>query len=275
MLLLFWLSSRRDLLLHLHFLIPLPFLFPAHTMRTALHLAASLLLTATTLRAQVTNPNNLIAPAPRNPAIHHIAPADNLQYLWQFTRPAPIGRASDLRVDARFQSFLRDAFKQPQSMWGPPNSNEPLATIIPLFLSQYGAVTATDNRYITIDGCVPSFCAASGLLWIDLGRPHPLAVFAAVNWDPQAHATDQPQRRLQPLALHQPATLDADALPLALTQAIAHWDARLATAHRLVPHIAHALIVQPDGTPVALNPEQAGANTITPSTRHHHQAASN
>ena len=78
-------------------------------------------------------------------------------------------------------------------MWGPPNTHEPLATIIPLFLTQYGAVSATDNRYLTIDGCVPSFCAASGLLWIDLGRPHPLAVFAAVNWDPQPTPPTSPR----------------------------------------------------------------------------------
>jgi len=243
-------------------------------MRATLYLAAILLITTTTTHAQISDPNKLIAPTPRNPAIQHAAPVDNLQWLWQFTKPAPIGEANNLRVDARFQSFLRDSFKQPQSMWGPPNSNEPLATIIPLFLSQYGAVAATDNRYITIDGCVPSFCAASGLLWIDLGRPHPLAVFAAVNWNPEGHTTDQPTAdyNLWLFANHQ---LDADALPLALTRAIAHWNVRLATAHRLVPHIAHALLVEPDGTPVPLNPEQAGANTLPPQPDTTTQAAAN
>jgi hypothetical protein len=236
-------------------------------MRTLLQLAAALLLLgssgAAATRAQVTNPDKLIAPPPRNPALRRPSSADNLQWLWHYTHPAPIGEAASLRIDARFQSFLQDSFKQPQSMWGPPNSQEPLATIIPLFLDQYGAVIATDNRYITIDGCVPTFCAASGLLWIDLGRPHPLAVFAAVNWDPKAHTPDQPAAdyNLWLFANHQ---LDADALPLALTQAIAHWDIRLAAAHRLVPHIAHALLVEPDGSPFALNPEQAGANTIAP-----------
>jgi hypothetical protein len=233
-------------------------------MRTPLQLAAALLLLgATATRAQVTNPDKLIAPPPRNPAQHAIKPADNLQWLWPYTHPAPLGEAANLRIDARFQSFLRDAFPQPQSMWGPPNAQEPLATIIPLFLNQYGTVTATDNRYITVDGCVPSFCAASGLLWIDLGRPHPLSVFAAINWDPQAHTTDQPAADYN-LWLFSNHPLDADALPLALTQAIAHWNIRLATAHRLVPHIAHALLVEPDGNPVALNPELAGANTIAP-----------
>jgi hypothetical protein len=233
-------------------------------MRTLLQLAATaLLLTATTLRAQITNPDKLIAPPPRNPTLHLPAPADNLQWLWQYTHPAPLGQAANLCIDARFQSFLRDAFPQPQSMWGPPHTHESLATIIPLFLNQYGAVTATGNRYITIDGCVPSFCAASGLLWIDLGLSHPLAVFAAVNWDPQAHTTDQPQANYN-LWLFSNRELDADALPFALTEAIAHWDIRLASAHRLVPHIAHALLVEPDGNPVPLNPDLTGANTIAP-----------
>lgn len=233
-------------------------------MRKLFQLAAVLLLLgATATRAQITNPDNLIAPPPRNPAQHAIKSVDNLQWLWQYTKPAPIGEAASLRIDARFQSFLQDSFKQPQTMWGPTNSQEPLATIIPLFVTQYGAVTAADNRYIAIDGCVPSFCAASGLLWIDLGVPHPLAVFAAVNWDPNAHATDQPAADYN-LWLFTNRQLDADALPLALTQAIAHWDIRLASAHRLVPHITHALIVEPDGSPFALNPELAGANTIAP-----------
>lgn len=233
-------------------------------MRTLLQLAAVLLLLgATATRAQITNPDNLIAPPPRNPAQHAVKSVDNLQWLWQYTKPAPIGEAANLRLDARFQSFLQDSFQQPQSMWGPPNTHEPLATIIPLFVTQYGAVTATDNRYIAIDGCVPSFCAASGLLWIDLGTPNPLAVFAAVNWDPNTHTTDQPAADYN-LWLFTSRQLSPDALPLALTQAIAHWDIRLASAHRLVPHIAHALLVEPDGNHFALNPELAGANTIAP-----------
>jgi hypothetical protein len=234
-------------------------------MRQTLHLAAILLiLGAATTRAQITNPNTLIVPPPQNPAHHQTThPVDDLQWLWQYAQPAPIGRANDLRLDARFQYFLLTAFKQQQFIWGPPNTHEPLATIIPLFLTKYGSVASTSNRYLTADGCVPSFCAASGLLWIDLGRPHPLAVFAAVNWNPDAHTVDEPTADYN-LYLYSNHPLSPDALPLALTEAIAHWNIRLAAAHRLVPHIAHALLIQPDGTPNPLDPAMAGANSISP-----------
>lgn len=234
-------------------------------MRTILQLAAALLLLgATTTRAQITNPDNLIPSPPRNPAEHHsIKPSDDLQWLWPFTRPAPVGQASSLRLDGRFQTFLQDNFKQPQSMWGAPEAHMPLTAIIPLFLTNYGTVTATDNRYISIDGCVPNFCAASGLLWIDLGRPHPLAIFAAVNWNPEAHTIDEPTADYN-LWLFSNRQLDADALPLPLTEAISHWNIRLAASHRLVPHIAHALLVEPNGSPFPLDPAMAGANVIAP-----------
>lgn len=234
-------------------------------MRLTLHLAAlTLLIGATHSRAQVFNPDNLIAPPPRNPAQHLTPkPTDDLQWLWQYAKPAPLGNAGALRFDPRFQSFLEENFKQPQSMWGPPNTHEPLATIIPLFLDKFGTVTAEQNRYITIDGCVPSFCAASGLLWVDLGRQHPLAVFAAVNWNPDAHTVAEPDADFN-LYLYPDRQLSVDSLPLPLTEAISHWQIRLAAAHRLVPHIAHALLVEPDGAPSPLDPAMTGANIIAP-----------
>ncbi len=234
-------------------------------MHTTLHLAAALLLIgATTTRAQVSNPNNLLSPPPRNPAQHFTPkPTDDLQWLWTFAHPKPVGDAAALRLDPRFQTFLQDDFKQPQSIWGPPNAHEPLAAIIPLFLTKYGTITSSNNRYITIDGCVPSFCAASGLLWIDLGLPHPLAVFAAINWNPDAHTIAEPTADYN-LYLYPNRPLSADALPLPLTEAISHWQIRLAAAHRLVPHIAHALLVEPTGAPSPLDPAMTGANVISP-----------
>ena len=193
-------------------------------------------------------------------------PADstNPQWLWEYTRPLPTGRADQLRFDERFGSLLEDNFKQAQALWGStPSKQVPLAEIIPRFVAKYSTVTAEKNRYITLDGCVPTFCAAHGLLWLDLGNPKPLMVFAAVNWSTEGHTTDETGADYY-LWLFTNRYVSSDALPLALTQSIAHWDARLAAAHRLVPHVTHAILVEPDGTPVELKPALTGANTIAP-----------
>lgn len=229
-----------------------------------------LLCGAANARAQISNPDDLVAPTPKNPAANHARPtnlADDLQWMWAFAQPGPIGRSDDLRLDARFQLLLAREFKQPQAMWGTPKYGLPLATVIPLFVMKHGAVTvegtAGGNRYLTVDGCVPDFCAAHGMLWVDLGRPKPLMVFAGVDWTGENQPTDEAAADYN-LWLFPNREIGADELPLALTEAIAHWDARLAAAHRLVPHIARAVIVEPDGKPFALDPQMAGANTIAP-----------
>ena len=60
------------------------------------------------------------------------------------------------------------------------------------FLSVPDKVLADENRYVTITGCVYRFCPARGLLWVDLGSPHPLVVFAAIDWIKDNKTPDQP-----------------------------------------------------------------------------------
>ena len=235
-------------------------------MRSFFQLAAAGLLSGVVAAgAQITNPDTLIAPPPKPPAQHQRpgTMSTDLQWLWAFTRPAPIGRADDLRLDPRFQDLLKRSFKQPQAMWGSMENPPSLATVIPLFLTQYGEVTAEQDRILTVDGCVPSFCPAHGMLWIDLGTAHPLMVFVGVNWTTENRPTDDVAADYD-LWLFPSRNLPADAFPLELAQSISRWDARLAAAHRLVPHIARAVIVEPDGTPQALDPQLAGANTLKP-----------
>ena len=90
--------------------------------------------------------------------------------------------------------------KAPQAFWG---TGIPLSEAAATFLAGPGAIASTDNRYLTLTGCVPDHCPQRGLLWLDLGRTHPLLVFAASNWNEQATPPTSP-RPLHPLALPQP-----------------------------------------------------------------------
>ena len=233
-------------------------------MRYTRHLAALALLTVSgaTACAQIADPNSLVVGPPRPHTQQPPRPrkdnVGNLQWLWQYAQPVPNGNAVALWNDDRFPTLLTAEFKQPQAFWG---KQVALADVIPRFLSRYGEINTKDNRYLTVDGCVPSFCAAHGMLWVDLGQPDPLLVFAAVNWTTEAHTTDEASADYN-LWLFASRQLSADALPFALTTAVSDWDARLAQAHRGVPHIVNAILVEPDGKPFALNPKMAGANTL-------------
>ncbi|MDE1162721.1 MAG: hypothetical protein PW792_12345 [Acidobacteriaceae bacterium] len=228
-----------------------------------LQLVAATLLTAATASvcAQIQNDDVLGPKGPRNPASHkplaNLKPGSN-QWLWQFTQP---GNPMNLLTEARFQALLSENFKQPQAMWGTDAARPTLPQVVTLFLDQHNEALQEDNRYFIADGCVRSFCPASGLLWIDLGVKHPLMIFAARNWTTTAHTTDEANASYN-LWLFANHTVTADALPTAFTLALSHWDMRLAAAHLGVPHIAHAVLVEPDGTPFALKPERTGANTI-------------
>jgi hypothetical protein len=234
-------------------------------MRMTLHLVAALLFFgAAGARAQVSNPDKLVGrpPQPHTRDVPQVT--DDLQWLWEYARPTPLGRANDLRMDERFQSLVQREFKQPQAMWGTdPAQPMPLASAVSLFIAKDGAVSGEGGRYISVDGCVSSFCPASGLLWIDMGVAKPLMVFVGTNWIADGHTTTEAAADYN-LWLFPNRNVDANAIPLALVEAISHWNIRLAAAHRLVPHIANALLVEPDGTPYALDPQLAGANNIAP-----------
>lgn len=235
-------------------------------MRRTFQLAvmALILSAAGGVRAQILSSDVMVARPPRNPAQVPVKPAGSLEWLWAFTKPEPLGRAGDLRYDARFHALLAENFNRAQAMWGPePGHNPPLDAVIPLFLSKYGTVTAQRNRYVAIDGCVPEFCAAHGMLWVDLGRAKPLMIFAGVNWSPESHTTDEASANYE-LWIYPNREISADELPVAFTESVAHWELRLAAAHRLVPHIAHALLVEPSGAPRELTPALVGANAIAP-----------
>ena len=228
-------------------------------------------------RAQISNrrqPHRALHP--RNPAQiqPQKRPHDNVQWLWQYHPPRARSAASnDLRLDARFQSFLRDSLHRAAILLGPAQpATSPSPTPPSTSSRSPRQVLADDNRYLTIDGCVPHFCPARGLLWVDLGGPHPLVVFAAIDWDPQDHTTDQPAAEYTLWLFSNQPLIDPDAHPSSRSpQAIARWTAQPAagTASSRTSPTPSSSIPTARRTRSPSTPNQLGANTIAPSTRHH------
>jgi hypothetical protein len=223
-------------------------------MRTLFQLAAvALLFGAVSARAQVTNPDNLIAPLPRNPARHAPQPADDDQWLWQYTKPMPTGDKSALLHDPRFQTLLIDNLKAPQAMWGIPGSS--LVDAAQAFLAGSGTVASADNRHLIVSGHTLVQAEQAGMLWVDLGETKPLIVFAALRWDEQSLTPGQPKAPFT-LWLFPSRELDAHHLPDALKSAVAPFAAGT-SCHPIT--ISNAIVVEPSGMPFIIGPVEAGA----------------
>ncbi len=193
-----------------------------------------------------------------------------LDWMWQYGPPPAGGRENALVLDPRFRPFLAEYFTAPQTFWGNAKTGyKSLAETALDFVSIPDKVAVNDNRYLTITGCVFRFCPDRGLIWLDLGQPQPLAVFAAINWIQQDKTPDQPDAEYTMWVFsNQP--LDADHIPPALTQSIARWTAEPPAGSTVLQKIRNAILVAPDGTPHPIAPATLGANTITlPDTQPH------
>jgi hypothetical protein len=224
-------------------------------MRTTLQLAATLLLTgATAACAQISNPDNLVAPPPKPPEIRHPQASDDLQWLWQYTKPAPNGTKSGLTSDLRFKSLLQTNLKAPQSMWG---LGVPLSEAAQTFLGGDGKVASTDNRHLTVTGCVVEHCAQRGLLFTDMAASRtehtPFLVFAALRWNEQDRTPDNPHAPFT-LWIFPSHELDAQQLPHALKESVSAFVGGGCDA----PSITNVIVVEPDGVPHIIGSLDAG-----------------
>ncbi len=190
-------------------------------------------------------------------------PKENLEWLWQYGPPPPEGRENQLVLDPRFRPFLAQYLSAPQTFWGSPKTGyKPLAETALDFLSIPDKVLADDNRYLSITGCVFRFCPARGLLWVDLGAPHPLVVFAAIDWVKESRTPGEPgaEYTIWIFANH---AVDPDHIPAALVHSIARWTAQAPAGSSVLQQIKNAILVDPDGTPHQVPPASTGANTFT------------
>ena len=190
-------------------------------------------------------------------------PKANVQWLWQYAPPPAEGRENALVLDPHFRPFLAQYLTAPQTFWSQTGRQpKSLAETALDYLSVPGKVIADQDRYLSITGCVLRFCADRGLLWVDLGLPQPLVVFAAINWIQQNKTPDQPGAEYT-LWVFPNNAIDPDHIPAALTHSIARWTAEPPLGSTVLQTITNAILVDPDGKPHQIKPEAIGANTLT------------
>ena len=188
---------------------------------------------------------------------------ENVEWLWQYSPPPADGRENALVLDPRFRPFLAQYLTAPQTFWGNPKTGyKPLAETALDFLSVPDKVIADDNRYLSITGCVFRFCPSRGLLWVDLGLPHPLVVFAAIDWIKDSKVPSEPDAQYT-LWVFTNHAIDPGHIPAALTHSVARWAAAPPSGSTIVQKIRNAILVDPDGQPHPIPPASLGANTIT------------
>lgn len=189
-------------------------------------------------------------------------PKSNVEWLWQYGPPPADGRENALVLDPRFRPFLAQYLTAPQTFWGSPKTGyKSLAETALDFLSVPDKVIADDNRYLSITGCVFRFCPARGLLWVDLGLPQPLVVFAAIDWVKDSKVPSEPGAEYT-LWVFSNQAIDAAHIPAALTRSIARWTALPSSGSTVIQKIRNAILVDPDGAPHSIPPASIGANTI-------------
>ena len=196
--------------------------------------------------------------------LHHKQHADDLSWLWEFTRPAPDGDENRLANDPRFRALLRQTFTAPQGFWG---TGKNAAEAAQEYLGgPPGRVIADENRYLSADACVQHFCPNRGLLWADLGVPHPLLVFAAIDWISDNKTTAQADASYS-MWVFSNRPLEPAHLPAALIRSVARWTAQPSSGSEQLENITRVFLVDPDGTPHPLTPSAIGAhNSLPPET---------
>ena len=218
-------------------------------MRRYLQLAVILLLAA----GAVTTNANIFTHKEKKPK-------ENVEWLWQYGPPPAEGRENALVLDPRFRPFLAQYLTAPQTFWA---KNKTLADTALDFLSVPGKVIADQNRYLSITGCVFRFCPDRGLLWVDMGLPRPLIVFAAINWIQQNKTPNQPGAQYT-LWVFSNNAIDPDHIPAALKRSIARWTAEPPLGSTILQTITTAILVDPEGKPLQIAPAAVGANIIEP-----------
>ena len=92
------------------------------------------------------------------------------------------GEENRLNIDPRFEALLKISLRQHQSFWLDHGRFTPVAELAQEFIGVPGSVLLHENRYVTVNGCVPHDCRDRGFMWIDTAvAGKPVLIFAATG----------------------------------------------------------------------------------------------
>jgi hypothetical protein len=93
----------------------------------------------------------------------------------------PLGEENRINTDPRFAALLKSALPQRQWFWYEHRHLVSTANLIHTFVGVPGDAILDQNRYVTLDGCVPHYCPDHGMLWIDTGAHPATLIFAGTG----------------------------------------------------------------------------------------------
>jgi hypothetical protein len=158
---------------------------------------------------------------------------------------------SRLHGDKRFEPFLRENLPDVRvSFWG----DKPLPEVASEYLGgPPDPVRVEEDRYVSAGACVYRFGPAKGLLWVDLGQPRPLVVFAALHqpWDTPT------------VWIISRTALTPETLPKPLLAAIARWITEDKKAVFLEPvRLSGVEVADPAGRIRTISPSALGLPSV-------------
>jgi hypothetical protein len=103
----------------------------------------------------------------------------DLGWLHEFVGPYA---GKDIKWDPRFQALMTASLRQRQSIWRDHGKLIPLPDLVQVFIGIPGSVQIDEDRFYTIDGCMPHVCTQKGMVWIDsASATQPAVIFVAMS----------------------------------------------------------------------------------------------
>ena len=178
--------------------------------------------------------------------------ANDLSWAREFASPAK--RQMDNKWDPRFRELMRSSFHQRQSFWRDHGVFPTLPELVETFIGVPAGVTLDEDRYLTLDGCVPHACSTRGMVWIDTrGTGKPLVIFVA----PEDVSSGPGEKdSLQHLWLYASDVVNWQKMPPDFMTSLAHWYTTYRTIWKpyYSMRVVMLTLVEPTGLTVDLSP---------------------